>query len=37
VWWPVVVIVAVLLGVLWVGLRSHRRRERMNARGEVLA
>jgi ABC-type transport system substrate-binding protein len=37
VWWPLAVIAAVLLAVLVVGLRSHKRRERMNARGEVLA
>jgi ABC-type transport system substrate-binding protein len=37
VWWPLAAIAAVLLAVLVVGLRSFRRRERLNARGEVLA
>ena len=37
VWWPLAAIAALLLAVLVVGLRSFRRRERMNARGEVLA
>jgi ABC-type transport system substrate-binding protein len=37
VWWPLAAMAAVLLALLVVGLRSHKRRERMNARGEVLA
>jgi hypothetical protein len=37
VWWPLGLIVAVLAAALAVGLRSFKRRERMNAHGEVLA
>jgi hypothetical protein len=37
VWWPLAAIAALLLLALVVGLRSFKRRERMNARGEVLA
>ena len=36
-WWPVVLIAAVVLLLLGAAWRSLRRRERMNARGEVLA
>jgi ABC-type transport system substrate-binding protein len=36
VWWPLVAIAALLLAALLVGLRSFKRRERMNARGEVM-
>jgi ABC-type transport system substrate-binding protein len=37
VWWPLAAIAAFLLAVLAVGLRSFKRRERLNARGEVMA
>lgn len=37
VWWPLVAIVAVLVGAFVFTRRSMRIRERMNARGEVLA
>ena len=36
VYWPIVLAAAVLIAVLLAGARSLRRRERMNARGEVL-
>jgi ABC-type transport system substrate-binding protein len=37
VWWPMILLGAVLLALVWMGWRSLRRRERTNARGEVLA
>jgi ABC-type transport system substrate-binding protein len=37
VWWPIVAIVAGLVGIFVFTRRSMRIRERMNARGEVLA
>jgi ABC-type oligopeptide transport system substrate-binding subunit len=37
VWWPLLAGLAALVAVGIVGLRAFRRRERMNARGEVLA
>ncbi|MFZ2652590.1 MAG: ABC transporter substrate-binding protein [Burkholderiaceae bacterium] len=37
VWWPVVLMGAALIALMFVGLRSLRRRERMNARGEIMA
>ncbi len=37
VWWPMLLLCAALAAVVVVALRSFRRRERMNARGEVLA
>ena len=37
VWWPVVALVALVLVGVWVAWRSLRRRDRVNARGEVLA
>jgi len=37
VWWPLAALAALALAVLALGWRSHRRRERMNARGEVTA
>jgi len=37
VWWPLIVAVLVLCALLLVAVRSFRRRERTNARGEVLA
>jgi ABC-type transport system substrate-binding protein len=36
VWWPVVLGALVLAAVVWFAMRSFRRRERTNARGEVL-
>ena len=35
VWWPLVLIAAGIAAMVWVAVRSFRRRERMNARGEV--
>ena len=37
VWWPLVALAAIALALLALVVRSHRRRERMNARGEVIA
>jgi ABC-type oligopeptide transport system substrate-binding subunit len=37
VWWPMWLAGAALLAMLMVAVRSFRRRERMNARGEVIA
>ncbi|KNZ34259.1 MAG: peptide ABC transporter substrate-binding protein [Methylibium sp. NZG] len=37
VWWPVVLIGLALVALVVVAVRSFRRRERMNARGEILA
>ena len=36
-WWPPVLIVALLVLAVWGARRSFRQRERMNARGEMLA
>jgi len=36
-WWPPVLMVLALLGVAWGARRTFHRRERLNARGEVLA
>ena len=36
-WWPPVLIVLALLAIGWAGRRTFQRRERLNARGEVLA
>ena len=36
-WWPIVALVAALIALLLFARRSLRKRERMNARGEVLA
>ena len=36
-WWPPVLIVLALLAIAWAGRRTFQRRERLNARGEVLA
>ena len=36
VWWPLILIAAGIAAMVWVAVRSFRRRERMNARGEVL-
>ena len=36
-WWPPVVLVLVLMAAVWGARRTFRRRERLNARGEVLA
>ena len=37
VWWPMVLLTLALVGLLLLAARSFKRRERMNARGEVLA
>jgi ABC-type transport system substrate-binding protein len=37
VWWPLVALLVALAAVLVIGMRSFKRRERMNARGEVMA
>ena len=37
VWWPVLLLGALLLALVWVARNHFRRRERTNARGEVLA
>jgi len=36
VWWPLALLAAAAALLAWVGARALRRRERMNARGEVL-
>ena len=37
VWWPMVLLTLAFAGLLLVAVRSFKRRERMNARGEILA
>jgi membrane protein implicated in regulation of membrane protease activity len=37
VWWPIVVAAAVAIALGALAWRSLRRRERMNARGQILA
>jgi hypothetical protein len=37
VWWPIGLGLAAVAMVVWVARRNLRRRERTNARGEVLA
>ena len=37
VWWPMVLLTLAFAGLLMLALRSFKRRERMNARGEILA
>jgi hypothetical protein len=37
IWWPMVLFGAAVLALAWLGWRSLRRRERTNARGEVIA
>jgi hypothetical protein len=37
VWWPMVLATIALAGLLWLAVHAFRRRERMNARGELLA
>jgi ABC-type transport system substrate-binding protein len=37
VWWPLLLVAAAALALFWVARRNLRRRERTNARGEVLA
>jgi membrane protein implicated in regulation of membrane protease activity len=37
VWWPMILVALLALTLVAIGWRSLRRRERMNARGEVLA
>jgi ABC-type transport system substrate-binding protein len=37
IWWPMIVLTLVFAGLLLLALRSFKRRERMNARGEILA
>jgi len=36
-WWPPILIVLALLALAWAARRTFRRRERLNARGEVMA
>jgi ABC-type transport system substrate-binding protein len=36
VWWPMILLTLLFAGLLLLALRSFKRRERMNARGEVL-
>jgi ABC-type transport system substrate-binding protein len=36
-WWPLAVLLALLVGALQLARRSLRKRERMNARGEIIA
>jgi ABC-type transport system substrate-binding protein len=36
-WWPPILLVLLLVGAVWGARRTFRRRERLNARGEVLA
>ncbi len=36
VWWPMVALLAVALGLVWIARQHFRKRERTNARGEVL-
>ena len=36
-WWPLAVLLGLLAGALLFARRSLRRRERLNARGEVIA
>jgi ABC-type transport system substrate-binding protein len=36
-WWPLAVLLALLVGALLLARRSLRKRERMNARGEIIA
>ena len=36
IWWPLLVLLAVVAGAWWIARNSLRRRERMNARGEIL-
>ena len=36
IWWPLLVLLAVVGGAWWIARNSLRRRERMNARGEIL-
>jgi ABC-type transport system substrate-binding protein len=37
VWWPLILIAAGIAALVFVAVRSFRRRERMNARGEILS
>jgi type VI protein secretion system component VasF len=37
VWWPMGLFGAAVLALAWLGWRRLRRRERTNARGEVIA
>ena len=37
VWWPMIVLTVLFAGLLLLAVRSFKRRERMNARGEILA
>jgi ABC-type transport system substrate-binding protein len=37
IWWPMVLALMALAGLMLVAVRSFKRRERMNARGEVLS
>ena len=37
IWWPMIVLTLVFACLLWLAVHAFRRRERMNARGELLA
>jgi hypothetical protein len=37
VWWPLLLLGALLIALVWVARSHFRKRERTNARGEVLA
>ena len=37
IWWPMIVLTLLVAGLLLIAVRSFKRRERMNARGEVIA
>jgi hypothetical protein len=37
VWWPLLVLIAALVAIVWVARRALRRRERTTGRGEVIA
>jgi hypothetical protein len=37
IWWPMIVLTLLFAGLLLLAVRSFKRRERMNARGEMLA
>ena len=37
VWWPLLALVAVVAGAIAIARKALKKRERMNARGEILA